>query len=535
MILEPLILMLVFGYAFQANITDLNTIVIDKDLTLYSQTIIDAIDDSEYFNRIPFTGSLEEANELLRKSDVRAVFLIPEDFQATLDNATKADIHLYLDSSDYAIYNFLKGASAGVIKDSLHEIIQFIVHDLEEERSKKQDNIDEIQALIDKAEESSQTTLEKVTNLTNKFDETRDLITDTETKLDSSRREAEQLNSDVESIKVDMEKSLDTFDDLSTALNQIKVIEANLSIYIDPILKEVSNSKKEIEDSIEEVNRLKPLSKIPLSNEYYNMDDFNVKLNENEVIAQEINITAHELEDTYYEVQERIDVIYLELKTLKKEFLSHPLDIEREYLFGEISYFEYLTPAIMTLVLFFIGVMLTTINIVDERNTKTLFRVSTTPLKKIELFGGKFLVFLILGIIEVIYVLLLATLLFKVKVAGSLLAAGLVLLLLMAASIGLGLLISSLVRTMRQAVMLVPLIVIPSVLISQTFSPIEVMPRFMQYVAYLSPMFYSNVALREIMIKATPLAEIAKPVIILALYAIITLAIGILTSKKRIE
>lgn len=88
---------------------------------------------------------------------------------------------------------------------------------------------------------------------------------------------------------------------------------------------------------------------------------------------------------------------------------------------------------------------------------------------------------------------------------------------------------------MRQAVMLVPLVVIPSVLISQTFSPIEVMPQFMQYVAYLSPMFYSNVALREIMIKGTSIDGVIGAILVLALYAVVTLIIGIAISKKRIQ
>ena len=61
------------------------------------------------------------------------------------------------------------------------------------------------------------------------------------------------------------------------------------------------------------------------------------------------------------------------------------------------------------------------------------------------------------------------------------------------------------------------------------------MPQFMQYVAYLSPMFYSNVALREIMIKGTSIGNVLSPVIILAIYSLVTLILGILISKKRIE
>jgi len=169
------------------------------------------------------------------------------------------------------------------------------------------------------------------------------------------------------------------------------------------------------------------------------------------------------------------------------------------------------------------------------RNTKTLFRIATTPLKKIELLGAKFIVFFLVGFIEIIYVLLLAIFWFDVQIAGSLINVILVLSLLMASSIGLGLLISLIVKTMRQAVMVVPLIIVPSILISQLFSPIEIMPKFMQNLAYASPMFYSNTALREVMIKGTHLSGIINEITILGIYALIALLLGVLISKKRIE
>ena len=156
-------------------------------------------------------------------------------------------------------------------------------------------------------------------------------------------------------------------------------------------------------------------------------------------------------------------------------------------------------------------------------------------MKKVELYGGKFIVFFLIGIAETIYVLALTIFFFDVQIVGNIVSVVFVLLLLMAASLGLGLLMSSIVKTMKQAVMLIPLVVIPSIIISQTFAPIEVMPQFMHYIAYLSPMFYSNVALREIMIKGTSVLGVIGPILILAVYALIALALGILVSKDRID
>lgn len=77
--------------------------------------------------------------------------------------------------------------------------------------------------------------------------------------------------------------------------------------------------------------------------------------------------------------------------------------------------------------------------------------------------------------------------------------------------------------------------IMPALLMSQTFAPIEVMPKFMQYFAKATPTFYANVALREIMIKGSSFAAIQNEVLILFLYSIGVLSLGIVLLKKRIS
>ena len=535
MIIVPLIIMIVFGYTFQLDIDNLDTIVLDEDNSEYSKTILDVIDSSDYFERINFEGNLSEAKVLLAKSEARAVFYIPEGFENELNQANKTDVKIFIDSSDYTVYNFIKGASGEVLKDSFQDIVRFIVEDLEEEREDKQKAIDEIQVLIDQVEENAETTLDKVSDLKKEMDIFDELIDDTERKMIDSKSEVRDMQLEVNSLVDDVEDSLSAMDTLSASLTQLKQMQSNLSVHIDPMLSEISSMKNEMGDSIDKMESLNPSSRVSFSTKHYNIDEFRIKLANNDDTTKEINATAHDLKQTYNDVQGRIDTVYLELKTLNKDFLSHPIDLEKQYLFDEISYFDYLTPAIMSLVLFFLGIVATIISVVEERKNNTLARIATTPLNKLEFLGGKFIVFLLAGLVEVVYIILIAKFLFNVNIAGSIFDVALVLLLLISASIGLGLLASTVVKTMKQAVMFLPAVVIPSILISQTFSPVEVMPRFMQYFAYISPMFYSNVALREIMIKGVSFAEVYVPILVLLGYAIITLLIGVLIYKKRIE
>ncbi len=83
--------------------------------------------------------------------------------------------------------------------------------------------------------------------------------------------------------------------------------------------------------------------------------------------------------------------------------------------------------------------------------------------------------------------------------------------------------------------MIIPALIMPALLMSQTFAPIEVMPKFMQYVAKMTPTFYANVALREVMIKGVSFMSIWKEVAILGGYTLFVLLLGILLLKKRIR
>jgi len=179
--------------------------------------------------------------------------------------------------------------------------------------------------------------------------------------------------------------------------------------------------------------------------------------------------------------------------------------------------------------------MLTVLNLVAERDNGTFFRITTTPLSKTELMLGKFCVFFIVGLVETIYFILLATLLFKVKIMGSVITTGLILLLLMTASVGLGLLISSGVRSMKQAVMITPMVIIPSIMVSQIFSPVEVMPLFMQKVANITPLYHANIALHDVMIKGADIYQVKMQIFALLVHAIASLTLGILISKNRIK
>jgi ABC-2 type transport system permease protein len=96
-------------------------------------------------------------------------------------------------------------------------------------------------------------------------------------------------------------------------------------------------------------------------------------------------------------------------------------------------------------------------------------------------------------------------------------------------------LLSTFIKTEKQAIAILPLITIPAILVSQTFSPIEVIPVAFRWLAYLSPMTYSNEALRAIMIKGSGLTEVLDQIYALVTLGVVSMTAGIIAFKKRLE
>jgi len=479
LLVSPIVAFAIFGYTFQQNIDHLPTVIVDNDNSAYSQAVIEAAQNSEYFNVLAVNKiSLAESLKKLNKSEIRAIINIPQNFGEDLDNAIAPSIFIYIDSSDYIVYNTLRAAIGGVVKDSLQEISMKIIGDLELEKEKNVKRVGDIK------------------NLTNEI----------KLKIDSMKEGVNDINSQFSTFHSMLDDSKEKIENLSSQFNQLNstLRQLNISFSID-------------------------------FGSLVNFSEYESILNENEEKANNLKADSDFLFAKYANITKTVDDVDLQFKTLKKEFLTHPIELKEKLVFGEISYFKYLTAGIISLFLFFMCVFLTAVSIITEREKRTLYRLSTTPLRKSELLLGKFFTFFSIGLLLGIYSVLFTMLLFGVHYEGSLFNIFLIISLLSAVSVAIGLLVSVVVRTMRQALIVLPALLMPALLMSQIFAPIEVMPKFMQYAAKFIPIFYVNIALREVMIKGSSFAYIWHEVLILFAYTFIILLLGILFLKKRIE
>lgn len=194
-----------------------------------------------------------------------------------------------------------------------------------------------------------------------------------------------------------------------------------------------------------------------------------------------------------------------------------------------------IVPGLIGVILTLTMVLFTSIAIVRERERGNMELLITTPLSSAELMIGKVLPYIAFGLIQTSVVLLLGAWIFSVPIRGSVLDAYLSALLLIAANLSLGLLISTQARSQFQAMQMAFFIFLPSILLSGFMFPFAGMPVFAQWIAQLLPLTHFIRLIRGVLLRGASLAELMPSVLALVAFTVVMMSLAILRFRKRLD
>jgi ABC-2 type transport system permease protein len=194
-----------------------------------------------------------------------------------------------------------------------------------------------------------------------------------------------------------------------------------------------------------------------------------------------------------------------------------------------------IVPALIGVILSMTMVLFTSGAIVRERERGNLELLIATPLGRLELMVGKLLPYIGIGIVQTTLILVVGSWLFNVPVVGSLLNLYAATLLFIAASLGLGLFVSTLAQTQFQAFQLAFVTMLPSILLSGFLFPFEGMPQVAQWIAQVLPLTHFNVIVRGIMLRGADLPEVWLQLLKLSVFLAVMLTIAVARFKKRLD
>lgn len=202
----------------------------------------------------------------------------------------------------------------------------------------------------------------------------------------------------------------------------------------------------------------------------------------------------------------------------------------------ELKSRNFMVPGVLALLLMVLTMLLTSLAIVKENEAGTMEQLIVTPMRPYQIIIGKLAPFFIIGIVDIILVLLVATLWFGVPLKGSVaLIFGLCVIFQMT-TLGAGLFVSTVSRTQQQAMLTaVFFVVVPMMFLSGFVFPIENMPKIIQFFTYFIPLRYFFVIIRGVFLKGVGLRELWVESSVLLGFGIVILAMSILRFQKRIS
>jgi ABC-2 type transport system permease protein len=203
-------------------------------------------------------------------------------------------------------------------------------------------------------------------------------------------------------------------------------------------------------------------------------------------------------------------------------------------LYGNITYLDFLVPAIIGMTVLFGCVFGMGEIVAGERERGELARLFMTPTSVSTVIGGKIISKLVQETGRGIILIVAAIILFGIIINGSIMLTILLIILGALCFIGFGIMISARVSSQEDFMQSVMPITMPMMFVSGVFYPIETMPWIFQKIAYILPLTYVNDALRAVMLKGAGVGDIWLDIVVLVGFTLLFFALGVTQFNRDI-
>ena len=201
---------------------------------------------------------------------------------------------------------------------------------------------------------------------------------------------------------------------------------------------------------------------------------------------------------------------------------------------SELDYKWYMAPGILAILVTIIGMFMSGMNLVREKEIGTIEQLNVTPIKKYQFIIGKLIPFWVIALFDLALGLLIAWLIFDLPIVGSLFLlfgmAGVYLI----SVLGLGLFISTITETQQQVMFVSFFFMMVFILMGGIFTPVESMPEWAQIANRVNPISYFMKIMRMIVLKGSGFFDLIEELISLLVLGITFLSLAIWRYRKTV-
>ncbi|MFZ2290423.1 MAG: ribosome-associated ATPase/putative transporter RbbA [Halopseudomonas yangmingensis] len=211
------------------------------------------------------------------------------------------------------------------------------------------------------------------------------------------------------------------------------------------------------------------------------------------------------------------------------------IDIALRYRYNpDVRSLPAMVPAVIPLLLIMIPAMLTALGVVREKELGSITNFHVTPVTRLEFLLGKQLPYVVLGLLNFITLLLLSLWVFRVPLTGSFTALLIGTLLYLVCATGIGLLMSTLLRSQIAAIFATAIVtLVPAIQFSGLMHPVSALEGFGALMGNIYPTTHYLVISRGTFSKALGLPELYPYLLPLLLTIPLLTAASVLSLKKQ--
>jgi len=583
----PVLVLLVLGGVFGRTSTEVDRSVIglcDLDNSEFSGIFVAGIENNtkimDYSNNSNCSSFVEK--EVL-EGRLSAAIVIPAGFEKGITDGISQDLTVYLDNSRIqtspSIEAFMKAAVQETGQEIGNRFILTIWERLDDADGQLLDLIEEVNGSRNRAIEIKQSLQETADSLNSmnlgivedELDAANstiyhvlDTLESAEGNLTEIESEFAEYDEELEKSEQDLENIIEILGNASSLVKNAKsAVNCSNPVYLpyclslDSLNSEIISTNDSIAERLDAIRDAR--SDIAESNETIqdfkssiedaregsedaeqrieNMRDFVYGLVQSKQKAlstiYEINLSLDTVIEKSYELESIITDSrnqISEITSRQPESIVSPIILSSKRLFGERTFFDFLLPSLLPMILMFISLFLSSTSLVREKNMGILGRIAVSQVNSLKYAVVKVISYTIVLIPEAILLVLISSLLYGAfpifDIATSLIVFQTLVLLLLAFT-AIGVLIAIYSESEATAFLASLVVGLPLLFMSGLLFPFEFMPTYISAIGYASPLTQAVLTMQSVVLYHSPQAIGFGILIIYALVFIILSAISI--------
>jgi len=198
----------------------------------------------------------------------------------------------------------------------------------------------------------------------------------------------------------------------------------------------------------------------------------------------------------------------------------------------ELEYKWYMAPGVLAILVTLIGLFLSGMSLVKEKELGTIEQLNVTPIRKIQFITGKLIPFIAIALFDLAFGLLIAKVVFNLPIVGSLWLLFSFGILYLIGILALGLFISTVANTQQQVMFVTYFFMMIFILMGGIFTPVDSMPHWAQLVDEANPVFHFMRIMRMVVLKGSGFNDLIHEFFALCIIGATFLILAVWRYKK---